>query len=119
MSVAALALILKTLIVETFYKSLEHAPALAAMIIIVLAFLKFTKELLASHAKRTDEFITAVKDMHLVVVELSIRTNDLTVKNIEALVTNTQATKEVTKSFNDLSIGLAQQNQQNRRKQQQ
>lgn len=42
----------------------EHAPALAAMVVIVLLFLKFLKQMLDSHAQRTDEFIAAIQDMH-------------------------------------------------------
>lgn len=98
-------------IVETFYKSLEHAPALAAMVILVVSFLKFTEKLLASHAKRTDEFIFTVKGMNEDSAKLVTRTNDLAVKNIEALVTNTEATRQVTKCFTDFASGLAQQNQ--------
>ncbi len=42
----------------------EHAPALAAMVVIVILFLKFLKQMLELHAKRTDEFIAAIQDMH-------------------------------------------------------
>lgn len=77
---------------ELLAKTFEHAPALAAMVVIVYFFLKFTKELLASHAKRTDEFIAEVKAMHL--------DNQADKRDYrEALRDNTIATNQMTTAF--------------------
>lgn len=73
-------------------KTFEHAPALAAMVIIVYFFLRFLKEMMASHAKRTDEFIYEVKQMH---AENQADKRDYR----EALRDNTIATNQMTTAF--------------------
>lgn len=48
---------------QLLVEALKNSPALLAMIILVLIFLKHEKALIDSHAKRTDEFISVVKEM--------------------------------------------------------
>lgn len=75
-----------------FAKTFEHAPALALNGVTVFLFLKFLKEMLASHAKRTDEFISEVKQMH---AENQADKRDYR----EALRDNTIATNQMTTAF--------------------
>lgn len=48
---------------EIFKEAIKQSPALALMVIIVRMFLAHLRSLMDSHAKRTDEFIAAVKEM--------------------------------------------------------
>lgn len=59
---------------EIFREAIKQSPTLGLMLALVMAFLKHVKDLTAtngetqkrmmeSHAKRTDEFIAAVKEM--------------------------------------------------------
>lgn len=88
---------------DTILKSLERAPDLLAIVIITLAFLKFLKAILESHAVRTKEFIETVKEMSADHARVQARSNDLTEKNITALTTNTTATIEVSRTFREFS----------------
>jgi hypothetical protein len=77
---------------ELLNRSLEHAPALAAMVVIVVAFLKFTKALLASHATRTDEFISTVK-------QINQDNKDDRREHRDTLRDNTRATENMTRAI--------------------
>jgi hypothetical protein len=61
---------------EIFKEALKQSPTLGLMLTLVMAFLRHVKDitstnaetqkmLMASHAKRTDEFIEAVREMKL------------------------------------------------------
>lgn len=89
---------------EVVYKSLEHAPALLAMIIIVIAFLHFLKHLLESHAKRTDEFIAAVRDINQLNQEARTESRTIIKENTMAAAHNTIAMSEMTAAIR--SVGL-------------
>lgn len=48
---------------EMFKEAIRQSPSLGVMFAIVVTFLRFLKDMMASHAKRTDEFIIAVREM--------------------------------------------------------
>lgn len=86
---------------ETLLKTLEHAPALLAMVLLVVFFLRFLKSLLESHAKRTDEFIGTVKELHSEQTTTRERTERLLERSIDTQAANTTATKELTRAMAD------------------
>ncbi len=48
---------------DIWKEAIKQSPALALMVIIVRMFLAHLRALMDSHAKRTDEFIVAVREM--------------------------------------------------------
>lgn len=87
-------------------KAFEHSPDLAALIGVVLFFLKFTTRLLDSHAKRTDEFIETVKEInsqHAQALHDTRSAIDRQANSAEqmrdAVRVNTEATKQLSQSF--------------------
>ena len=91
---------------DTLLKSLEHAPSLVAILLIVFAFLKFLKELLLSHAHRTDEFVEVVRTLHRESEQGRVHSQEVIEKNTaeiarvaESQARNTEAMREMTEVF--------------------
>lgn len=49
---------------QVWIEAAKQAPILALMLVLVWLFLEHVKTLITSHAKRTDEFINAVKEIN-------------------------------------------------------
>lgn len=97
---------------DTILKSLEHAPDMVFAIGLVLLFLKFLKDqrkdenesrvgLLASHSKRTDEFISTVKDIHTAHAEARAASQVVIDRNTAALLENTLVMRGVSRTVED------------------
>lgn len=99
------------MIEETVLKTLEHAPALLVVVVIVSLFLRFLKQLLDSHAKRTDEFLTTVRDLNADNIEARGHSQAVIEKCTEQMTRvaevqkqNTDATKEMTEVFRQFAL---------------
>lgn len=84
---------------EKLIASLEHAPALVAILITIYLFLKFFRWLLESHAVRTTEFIQTVKDMHL-------ENTQYRLQSLAVIEANTRETTKVNEALNRTSEKL-------------
>jgi len=81
---------------ETFEKSLEHAPALVAIIIVVFAFLKFIKFMRLSDDKRTEIFVEAIRQINQENMEARHESRRVIEENTKAAALNTAAMAEMT-----------------------
>lgn len=48
---------------EIFKEAIKQSPTLGLMFALVMVFLRHVKDMMDSHAKRTDEFISTVKEV--------------------------------------------------------
>lgn len=90
-------------------KSLEHAPALAAMVAIVWFFLAFLTKLLAQHSQRTSEFIDTLKEIQLQNLEARNDSRAVIERNTTTQVNaatenmrNTEAIRDMTRALKDV-----------------
>lgn len=88
-------------------KLLENSPALFSMVLIVVMFLRhlkesevdnktFQKDMMTSHAKRTDEFITTVKEINEEASKRSDQYQTHLIRNTEVGVQNTAELSKLT-----------------------
>jgi hypothetical protein len=77
---------------DDLLKSFEHAPSLAAIVVVIYLFLKFFKWLMVSHATRTSEFIETLNQVH---------TDNLDARKLsrEVIESNTRETTKVNESL--------------------
>jgi uncharacterized membrane protein YhiD involved in acid resistance len=87
---------------DLILKTFEHAPSLAAMLLLVWFFLKFLERLLKSHAERTTEFVSTVKDLAHDNSEARERSASQIEKNIAATSENTSTLKAMTRAIENL-----------------
>jgi hypothetical protein len=93
-----------TLMEQILIKTLEQSPMLALMLALVWIFLQHMKGMQESHSKRTDEFISAVKEM---------KDGDRSIikENTEAGKQNTDTLSKLTIEIVRMSDRLSQANQ--------
>lgn len=49
---------------QVFTEAIKQSPMLALVLVLVWIFLQHVREMMASHGKRTDEFISTVKEIN-------------------------------------------------------
>lgn len=84
---------------DEFLKTFEHAPALAAIVLVVWLFLKFFRWMLESLAGRISEFVDAVKQIQLDNIEARKRSQ-------EVIQENTQVTAQVSLTMRECADSI-------------
>ncbi len=84
---------------ELITDQLKHAPSLLAIVTIVWMFLGFLQKILASHIKRTDEFIMTLREINEDNQKAKELSRVVIERNTQEAMANTFAIKTLTEAI--------------------
>lgn len=90
---------------ETLLKTLEHAPALLAIIVILFMVGKHLEKRDEAASERTKEFTSTLRDMHADNVEARQKSQSIIERNSTEAANNTNALRAMTEMMKDFLKG--------------